>query len=126
MSSLSSQLKGTKTARTTENVRFAIWTLENISADFCGPLGNGDYLLVAVDEYLRYPIVEIVKSVLANTVIPVMDKIISMFGVPKVFKTDNGSQFNSTAYADFTALYTEKSRQGGQWLMLRQKHSTNR
>lgn len=78
---------------------------KNISADFCGPVENGDYLLVAVDEYSRYPIVEIVKSVSANTVIPVMDKIISMFGVPKVIKTDNGSPFNSTAFADFAKFY---------------------
>jgi transposase InsO family protein len=79
---------------------------KNISADFCGPLENGDYLLVTVDEYSRYPIVEIVKSVSANTVIPVMDKIISMFGVPKVIKTDNGSPFNSTAFADFAKFYS--------------------
>ncbi|XP_052780716.1 uncharacterized protein K02A2.6-like [Mya arenaria] len=73
----------------------------NLSADFCGPLQTGDYLLVIVDEYSRYPIVEIVKSVSANTVIPVLDKIIAMFGVPTVIKTDNGSPFNSNAFSDY-------------------------
>lgn len=73
----------------------------NLSADFCGPLGNGEYLLVIVDEYSRYPIVEIIKSVSANTVIPILDKVIAQFSVPRVIKTDNGSPFNSAAFANY-------------------------
>jgi hypothetical protein len=34
---------------------------ENLSMDFCGPLPTGEYLLVIVDEYSRYPVVEITK-----------------------------------------------------------------
>ena len=33
----------------------------NISVDFCGPLPSGEYLVVIVDEYSRFPIVEITK-----------------------------------------------------------------
>ena len=73
----------------------------NLSVYFCGPLQTGDYLLVIVDEYSRYPIVEVVKSVSTNTVIPVLDKVISMFGVPTVIKTDNGSPFNSSAFSEY-------------------------
>ncbi|XP_060585966.1 uncharacterized protein K02A2.6-like [Ruditapes philippinarum] len=36
---------------------------QDLSADFCGPLPSGEYLLVITDEYSRYPIVEIVPSV---------------------------------------------------------------
>jgi hypothetical protein len=42
---------------------------ENLSMDFCGPLRSqraSIYLLVIVDEYSRYPVVEITKSVSAN------------------------------------------------------------
>ena len=53
---------------------------ENISIDFCGPLPSGNYLFVMVDEYSRYPIVEIVKSVSARSIIPILDKVISTFG----------------------------------------------
>ena len=74
---------------------------QNLSADFCGPLESGDYLFVITDEYSRYPVVEIVKSVSANTVIPVLDKVIAMFGVPMIIKTDNGSPFNSKQFADY-------------------------
>ncbi|XP_052806251.1 uncharacterized protein K02A2.6-like [Mya arenaria] len=82
----------------------------NLSADFCGPLQTGDYLLVTVDEYSRYPIVEIVKSVSANTVIPVLDKIIAMFGVPTVIKTDNGSPFNNIAKPEQDVRLDELAR----------------
>ena len=72
----------------------------NLSVYFCGPLQTGDYLLVIVDEYSRYPIVEVVKSGSTNTV-TVLDKVISMFGVPTVIKTDNGSPFNSSAFSEY-------------------------
>lgn len=73
----------------------------NLSIDFCGPLPNGDYLLVIVDEYSRYPVVEILKSTSANTVIPVLDKVLSEFGFPRVIKSDNGSPFNSSAFNNY-------------------------
>ncbi|KAI0238202.1 hypothetical protein LSAT2_011169 [Lamellibrachia satsuma] len=43
-------------------------------------LNNGYHQL----EYSRYPVVEIIRSTSANTVIPVFDKVMSMFGIPKV------------------------------------------
>lgn len=73
----------------------------NISADFYGPLTTGEYLLVVIDKYSRYPVVEIVRSVSANTVIPIIDKVFSMFGIPRVLKTDNGPPFNSEQFFKF-------------------------
>lgn len=73
----------------------------DLSADFCGPLPSGDYLFVITDEYSRYPIVEIVRSVSANTVIPVLDKVLSEFGYPQTIKTDNGSPFNSYQFEQY-------------------------
>ena len=74
---------------------------QNLSMDFCGPLSTGEYLLVIIDEHSRYPVVEIVHSVSANTVIPIVDKVLSTFGRPDVIKTDNGSPFNSTAFEKY-------------------------
>ena len=62
----------------------------------------GEYLFVIIDEHSRYPVIEIVKSVSANTVIPILDKVISQFGCPKVIKTDNGAPFNSLAFANYS------------------------
>lgn len=55
-----------------------------VSVEFFGPLPTGEYLLITTDDYTRYLVVEIVRSTSANTVIPVMDKVISMFGIPMV------------------------------------------
>ena len=73
----------------------------NICADFYGPFQTGEYLLVIVDEYTRYPVVEIFRSVSANSVIPVLDKVFSMFGIPRVLKTGNGPPFNSEQFSKF-------------------------
>ncbi|KAK7933589.1 hypothetical protein WMY93_004485 [Mugilogobius chulae] len=73
----------------------------SVSPDFYGPLPSGEYLLVITDDYSRYPVVEIVRSTSAVTVIPVMDKVFSMFGIPRVVKTDNGPPFNSDSFTQF-------------------------
>ena len=38
----------------------------------------------------RYPVVEPVKSTSINHVLPVLDRIFLMFGVPEIVKSDNG------------------------------------
>jgi len=54
------------------------WT--ELSADFLGPLPSGDYLLVIMDEYSRFPVVEILQSTSAQTVIPTLDRVFAMLG----------------------------------------------
>ena len=66
---------------------------QKLSADFCGPLPTGDYLLVVIDEYSRYPEVEILKSTSAKATIPKFDKILVCHGIPIEIKTDNGPPF---------------------------------
>ena len=64
-------------------------------------LPSGEELMVLVDEYSRFPIVEIIRSVPANTVIPDLDKRLATFGYPDIIKSDNGAPFNSDAFASF-------------------------
>ena len=67
-----------------------------VAADFKGPYGpSNEYVLVLTDEYSRYPVTRIVRSTAAATMIPVVDELLSMFGIPDVLKTDNGPPFNS-------------------------------
>ena len=47
--------------------------LPKVDVDFCGPFPSDDYLLVVLDEYSRYPEVEIIKSTSANSVILKLD-----------------------------------------------------
>ena len=73
---------------------------KEISIDFA-ELPNGEYLMLVIDDYTRYPVVEMIKSVSANTVIPRLDKILSEFGIPDVLKSDNGPPFNSHDFRSF-------------------------
>ena len=83
---------------------------QELSMDFFGPLSNGDYLFVVIDDYSRFPEVEIVKSTSATATIPKLDKILSSYGVPKIIRSDNGPPFNSTEFAKFATNIGFKHR----------------
>jgi len=73
---------------------------KELSVDFA-ELPNKEYLLLITDNYSRYPVVEIVKSTSATTVIPKLDKVFSEFGVPDIVRSDNWPPFNSKEFATF-------------------------
>ena len=79
---------------------------KEVAADFVGPFPSGELLLVVIDEFNRFPKVEIINSTSAKTVIPKLDDIFSRQGVPCVLKTDNGYPFNSSEFEQF-ANYLE-------------------
>lgn len=72
-----------------------------VHVDFYGPLPTSEYLLVVVDRYSRFPEVEIVHSTRASTVIPKLDKIFSVHGIPDILVSDNGPPFNGDEYARY-------------------------
>ena len=74
---------------------------QKLAADFCGPFPTGEYILVVIDEFSRYPEVEVLKSTSAKATIPKMDKILSTHGIPIEIKTDNGPSFNSQEFQEF-------------------------
>ena len=76
----------------------------SLSMDFAGPI-NGDYAMVLIDEYSRYPEVEIISSVSASTVLPRLENIFARQGIPDIIKTDNGPPFNGKEFSDFAASF---------------------
>jgi len=72
-----------------------------VHVDFYGPLPTSEYLLVVVDRYSRFPEVEIVHSTRASTVIPKLDKIFSVHGIPDIIISDNGPPFNGDEYTRY-------------------------
>ena len=74
---------------------------KELSMDFLGPLPSGDYLMVVIDEYSRFPEVEIVTSTSARSTIPKLDAIFARQGIPDVLKSDNGPPFNGTDFKNF-------------------------
>ena len=69
---------------------------QHLDADFKGPMPTGEYLLVVIDQYSRYPEVEIVSNTSARQVLPKLDKIFATHGFPESLKTDGGPPFNGT------------------------------
>ena len=71
---------------------------DTLHMDFYGPLPSGEYLLVVIDRYSRFPEVEVLRSTKASSVIPKLDKIFAVHGIPRIIKTDNGPPFNGEEY----------------------------
>ena len=80
---------------------------QKLDADFWGPLPNGEYLLVMIDEYSRYPLVEIVSGTSAKAVVPHIDKVFADHGFPESIKTDGGPPSMA-----MTATHTKNTRNG--------------
>ncbi len=76
---------------------------QKVHADFYGPLPSGEYLLVVIDRYSRYP--EIVRSTKSSSVIPKFDKIFATHGIPVSMTTDNGPPFNGDEYSRYLKLW---------------------
>src|SRR5664279_966221 len=77
---------------------------QHLSMDFCGPLPTGEMLMVVIDDYTRYPVVEVINSTSANTVIATLDRILSLFSIPTEIRTDNGPPFNSEQFKQYATL----------------------
>jgi hypothetical protein len=75
---------------------------EEISIDLKGPIKpNDEHLMVVIDDYSRFPLLETMTSITAATIIKRLDTIFSIFGVPDYVRTDNGPAFRSKEFADF-------------------------
>ena len=70
--------------------------------DFYGPLPEGQYRLVVIDTYSRYPEVELVTTTSARATIPKLDAIFARHGIPTKIKSDNGPPFIGEEFAAYT------------------------
>lgn len=64
-----------------------------VSVDFCGFFLFGEYLLVVIDDYLRYLEIEIVYLILVRLIMMKLDKIFFIYGILNIVKIDNGFLF---------------------------------
>ena len=76
---------------------------QEVAVGFVGPFPSGELLLVVIDEFSRFPEVEIVTTTSAKAVIPKLDNIFSRQGVPVVLKSDNSPPFNSSEFEQFAS-----------------------
>ena len=73
----------------------------SLNVDFGGPFPSAEYCLIIVDQYSRYPVVEIISSTSNRVLIPTLDKVFSIFGFPVTIKSDNGKTFQSHEFKKF-------------------------
>lgn len=76
-----------------------------VHIDFNGPLPTGDYLLVTIDAYSRYPEVDVIQSTAAKGTIEKLMRIFATHGIPKIIKSDNGPPFTSHEFKVFMEEY---------------------
>ena len=67
-------------------------------------LGGKDYLIV-IDYYSNYPEVALLSSTSSHSVIKHMKSMFGRHGIPVDLVSDNGPQFSSTEFKDFTTHY---------------------
>ena len=74
---------------------------EVLAIDFHGPMRDGSELMVLIDEHSKFPVIVEVKSTASIHVLPKLDSIFSLMGIPKILKSDNGPPFQGHEFAEF-------------------------
>lgn len=92
------------------------WTRPNkpfkrVHADYTGPF-MGKYLFIMVDAYSKWPEVHIVPNMTTETTIQKCREIFSQFGIPNIFVSDHGTQFNSGEFQNFLKINNIVHKQG--------------
>ena len=72
-----------------------------LAMDITGPFEDSYYLLVVIDYYSRFPMVEILKSITSQSIINQLRKWFAIFGLSSVIKTENEANFVSDEFEDF-------------------------
>ncbi|PAA83486.1 hypothetical protein BOX15_Mlig014458g9 [Macrostomum lignano] len=80
-----------------------------LGADLLGPI-QGSMLLVCVDQYSRFPEVEVVQTTTAEALIPRLRSSFVRFGIPQTLVTDNGPPFSSAQFKSFLDSYGIRQR----------------
>ena len=75
---------------------------DKVKIDFYGLLPPGQYILVVIDCYSRFPEIEILMTTIsAKKVIPKLDSIFDRHGIPSHLTSDNGPPFQSHEFGRY-------------------------
>lgn len=72
---------------------------KEVHGDFYGPFRDGSYWYVNYDAYTRFFDVTRVPSLCGYAVTTALDELFTLFGIPILYKSDNGPPFNSREFA---------------------------
>ena len=76
---------------------------ERVHLDFAGPF-QGHMFLVGVDAFSKWPEVQVMSTTTAAATLEVLREWFARHGIPRQLVTDNGTQFVSDAFSNFTKL----------------------
>ena len=62
---------------------------QKLHCDFKGPIANKYYLHVVIDQYSKYPEVDIVTSTGFKKLRPILDRVFACHGIPEALSSDN-------------------------------------
>ena len=68
---------------------------QNVHADFKGPIAGQYYFHVLIDQFSKYPEVDILTSTSFRKLRPKLDRIFSAQGIPETISADNGPPYPS-------------------------------
>src|SRR4051812_6232673 len=80
---------------------FSVWGLD-ILGPFPRAAGGFEYLYVAIDKFTKWPEVEAVRKVTAQSAVKFFKGLVCRFDVPNRVITDNGTQFTSRTFMQYT------------------------
>ena len=76
---------------------------QKVHADFKGPIGGKFYLHVVIDQYSKYPEVDLLTSTAFKKLKPVLNRIFATHGIPEELTSDNGPPYNSHEMETFAS-----------------------
>src|SRR6187399_1167214 len=83
-----------------------ILAIFGLGLDILGPFPRAaegfEYLYVAIDKFTKWPEVEPVRKVTAQSAVKFFEGLVCRFGVPNRIITDNGTQFTSRTFMQYT------------------------
>ena len=68
---------------------------EKLHADFKGPIGGQYYLHIVIDQYSKFPEVDVLKSTSFIKLRPILDRVFASHGIPETVSCDNGPPYPS-------------------------------
>ena len=74
---------------------------QHIHADFKGPIGGKYYLHTFIDQYTKYPVVDVCTSTSWEQMEPMLETALSMLGNVESVTSDNGPPYNSENFRKF-------------------------
>lgn len=77
----------------------------HLSMDILGPLPSGESLLVLIDLYSRFRVIEILWQTTTASILSKIRPVFMRLGMPQTLTTDNASNFSSREMVDFCKRY---------------------